>query len=282
MKATENMCPCCHEIKTDGHFYRGLGIQNGSRLPYCKDCCKLKYDKYRRVTTDDGAMWTICGELGIPFIKNIWLDAKECYSRAKNGKDPIGDYIKFLYNADTIYQGFWDTDTSIAQLVNDKPEVEEASMDLIAMKKKWGAQEDYNVAYPFLEEAYYDYTHNLLEMDANLERRYRDLCLAEYAKFKAQESGDVNEIGKAQSNVASLLKLLKLDNYQDNKKSDAEKFLDRYAWRIENTRPAECEDLEKYKDYANNESMWRDIMRTIRNAVSGSRDYPDLTRDEKT
>lgn len=279
MKATENLCPCCRTVKLEGHFYRGVGIQNGSRLPYCKDCCKEKFDKYSLVIGEDGAMWTLCGELGIPFIKNIWLDAKESYSRAKNGKDPIGDYIKFLTACGTIYQGFWDSDTFITQLTKNKTEAEESALDLNAMRKKWGTQEDYNEAYTFLEEAYYDYTNGLLEMDANLERRYRDLCLAEYAKFKAQESGDVTEIGKAQSNVASLLKLLKLDNFKDNKQSDEEKRVERMAWIIENTRPAECEDLEKYKNFSGFEDTWNDLKRCLQNLIAGTREYPDIPKN---
>ena len=67
------------------------------------------------------------------------------------------------------------------------------------------------------------------------------------------------------------MSMLKLDDFKENKQSDTEKFIDRWAWRLENESPAECADLKKYKDYAGNESMWKDILRTVKNAISNSR-----------
>ena len=125
-----------------------------------------------------------------------------------------------------------------------------------------------------------EYTQELLEMDANLIRRYRDLAKAELRKRKTDESGDIQEIAKAQDSLNKQLALLKLNNFKDNKQSDTEKFIERMAWNIENTKPAECEDTQKYKDFSNFGINWEDIMRTVKNLVSGSREYPDIPRDE--
>ena len=99
-------------------------------------------------------------------------------------------------------------------------------------------------------------------------------------KRKTDESGDIQEIAKAQDSLNKQLALLKLNNFKDNKQSDTEKFIERMAWNIENTKPAECEDTQKYKDFSNFGINWEDIMRTVKNLVSGSREYPDIPRDE--
>ena len=106
------------------------------------------------------------------------------------------------------------------------------------------------------------------------------MAKAELRKRKTDESGDIQEIAKAQDSLNKQLALLKLNNFKDNKQSDTEKFIERMAWNIENTKPAECEDTQKYKDFSNFGINWEDIMRTVKNLVSGSREYPDIPRDE--
>jgi CRISPR/Cas system CSM-associated protein Csm5 (group 7 of RAMP superfamily) len=118
-------------------------------------------------------------------------------------------------------------------------------------------------------------------MDANLTNRYRDLCKAEYRKRKADESGDIGEIKQAQANLTDMLKLLKLNDFQSNQKSETEKMIERKIWMIENTKPAECEDLEIYKDVSGFETTWNHILRCVKNLVAGSREYPDVPREER-
>ena len=107
-------------------------------------------------------------------------------------------------------------------------------------------------------------------MEPAQESLYRELCKAQLKQFKGEGDKDVF------AQIKTLMSMLKLDDFKENKQSDTEKFIDRWAWRLENESPAECADLEKYKDYAGNESMWKDILRTVKNAVSGSREYPEL------
>ena len=77
------------------------------------------------------------------------------------------------------------------------------------------------------------------------------------------------------------MKVLKLDQFKENKQSDTEKFIERMAWNIENTKPCECEDLNKYKDFSGFEPTWKDILRCCKNLTSSSREYPDLPSDQK-
>ena len=118
-------------------------------------------------------------------------------------------------------------------------------------------------------------------MDANLVNRYRDLAKAEWRKRKADESGEIQEIKNAQDILNKQLSLLKLNEFKNNKQSETEKFIERMAWTIENTKPAECEDLEKYKDFSNFLPTWKEILRCVRNLVAGTRDYPDIPPEER-
>ena len=107
-------------------------------------------------------------------------------------------------------------------------------------------------------------------MEPAQESLYRELCKAQLKQFKGDGDKDIF------TQIKTLMSMLKLDDFKENKQSDTEKFIDRWAWRLENESPAECADLKKYKDYAGNESMWKDILRTVKNAISNSRDYPEI------
>ena len=285
LKANQYVCTCCGEIKTSIGFYKGVGTHHGRVMPICRDCCIKKLEKNSLMLGIEGAMWCLLAEFDVPFIYNVFKTAQSSASlsasKSKKPLDLVGWYLKKLGEAGTVYQGFWDSDTMLTDLLNKQVKGITISdvNDIESMRKKWGKYEDYNDAYPFLEETYNAYTEELFDMDANLENRYKDLCIAEYAKRKAQQSGDIQEMSKAQDNVTKLLKLLKLDDFKENKQSDEEKRVERMAWLIENTKPSECEDLEKYKDFSGFTKTWNDIRRCVQNLVAGSKDYPDIPKD---
>lgn len=286
LRTTENLCPCCREIKSKGSFYPAIGIQFQDRVPICKECCQSKYDRYTAVLGEDGGGWVLLSELGIPYIADRWKNAKNAakISATKtksNNVDYFFFYIKSLKDSGVVYQGFWESDTTYDQIVGKgirDAVIKDDITDLTLMRKKWGKYDDPE-AYEFLEETLTDYTEDLLNMDANLLNRYKDLCRAEYAKYKAQESGDLTEQSKALDAVAKQLKLMRLDDFQDNKQSDIDKFIERKAWTIENVRPAECEELEKYRDFSGFEKTWEHITRGLRNLIAGTKDYPTIPKE---
>ena len=109
--------------------------------------------------------------------------------------------------------------------------------------------------------------------------RYRDLCKAEWRKRKAEENGDNKETKDIQKEIVDLMKLLKIDNFQEDKsKDEIHKFLEYHIWEIENTRPAECEDLEKYRNFCGSQGLLESLMRPLRNLVAGTREYPNITQ----
>lgn len=284
MKYNEMICPCCREIKSQKEFSDGYGVQIGKKLNFCRECNNKKLEKYKSYLTEKGAFWVLCAENGLPYIEDVYNINMENYLKVKTPtKNLIDGYIKKLKQLDIIYNGFWDSDKMLDDLEHENKENQtvDPKNDLLKMEQRWGRFDRPDEAYPFLEELYKDYTENILEMDTNLRNRYRDLCKAEYAKRKAEENGDVNEISKAQDNIIKLLKLLKLDDFKETSIDPREKFIDRLAWMIENEEPAEEEDKEKYRDIAGFEGAFKEIMRSMKNLIAGTKEYPNVPKGER-
>lgn len=292
VKNSETICACCGEIKSSSKgFSDGYGVQSRERLRICKQCNKKKLEKYSTYLTEQGAFWVLCAENGIPFIQEVYNSSINVFNTVKNLGTTLFDvYIKKLKQLDVVYNGFWDSDKSLADLenitkfvedANEKNQFDSSSLSFNELEKRWGRYDKPEEAYSFLEEAFKDYTENITEMDANLRNRYQDLCKAEYAKRKAEENGDMNEISKAQDNIIKLLKLLKLDDFKEVSVDPREKFIDRLIWTIENEEPAEEEDLNKYRDIAGFENSFREIMRSMRNLITGSKEYPNVPKEEQ-
>ncbi len=286
-KYVQAICECCGEKRLGSYFYPNYGNQykNRTKTRYCVDCCAKKFNEYNEFLNEKASLWMVLSELGIPFINNVYEEVIAQRLSSKAGKRPeiVGHYIKRLLNYSTIYSGFWDSDVGINEIIKkDIKEEVKNTRDISLMQEIWGKYptDEYVEAYEFLEKTFDDYTKDFQEMDANLTNRYRDLCKAEYRKRKADELGDVNEIKQAQANLTDLLKLLKLNDFQSNQKSEMEKMIERKIWMIENTKPAECEDLDVYRDVSGFEKTWNEILRCVRNLVAGTREYPDIEKEK--
>lgn len=284
-RMTESYCINCQSAKPFSNFHNHV-IVGKKYLPMCKSCCSKKLKEYITVTKNDAAgLWCLLAELGIPFLREVWEPAQKIVFESTNaGRKPdlFLTYLRTIKELGIMVEGFWQSDMMLDDFIkiredNAEEEIKEV-INLNEQQRIWGKFEPED--YDFLNFTFNEYTQELLEMDANLIRRYRDLAKAELRKRKADESGDIGEITKAQDSLNKQLALLKLNNFKDNKQSDTEKFIERMAWNIENTKPAECEDTQKYKDFSNFGINWEDIMRTVKNLVAGSREYPDIPRDE--
>lgn len=287
MDTNKKVCGCCQTAKSPNQFHKSP-MSSGQFLPICKLCCKEKLKAYTEITgSESAAFWLVLSELGVPFIKEVWDKFQAFKATANVNTDLIMGYLRILSESGIKVDGFWQSDVMLDMLMDSvvDRDVEREELDLAEQQRIWGkfmvdGQLDIE-AYQFLNETFEDYTKDLSnEMDTNLILRYRDLVKAEFRKRKADESGDMNEIKNAQAVLNNQLTLLKLNNFKDNKQSDTEKFIERMAWNIENTKPSECEDTEIYKDYSNFGVKWEDILRTVKNLVTGSREYPDVPRDE--
>lgn len=286
MKYNEILCSSCRTIKSQTEFANGYGAQAGRKVSICKECCNAKLEKYEQRVGKVGAFWLLMAELGIPFIQQVYDVAYHASISIKKGAkrpDLVELYVKKLNLLDMKYDGFWDSDTMLDDILDEHKETLDPKLDLALMNRIWGKYPDdkYAEAYDFLEDRFNEYTKDILDMDANLTNRYRDLCKAEYQKRIADESGDIGEIQKAQKVVNDMLALLKLNNFQDVAKSDAQIAFEKAIAMIEYTKPAECEELDKYVDMCGHERDNAEMMRCLRNAIAGTRDYPEIPRDER-
>lgn len=281
---TQKTCSICGEIKSFTQFNNAATPLFKKTLPMCKICSTARLKQYIQQTGDEAAgLWLLLAECGIPFKSDVWKATKDILLRSGVKKPDIFlTYLRIYKEFKIVADSFADSDVELSTLIDlsdkliDKNKIDDEIADEQQRElwdNIWG--DGYEDADCRKLDEYFDaYTKEIFDMDTAMRLRYRDLCKAELRKFKGDESKEVTD------EILKLMKLLKIDDFKENKQSETEKFIDRWAWRIENTEPAECEDLEKYKDYAGNQKMWKDILRTVRNAVAGSRDYPDLTKGD--
>lgn len=285
MNTNKKVCGCCQVTKTPNQFHKSP-MSSGQFLPICKMCCKEKLKTYTEITgSESAAFWLVLAELGVPFIKKAWDNFQSFKATATANTDLIMAYLRTLSEMEIRIDGFWQSDVMLDMLMdslvdreNDKEE-----LDLVEQQKIWGkfisdGKLDIE-AYQFLNETFEDYTKDLLDMDTNLEKRYRDLAKAELRKRQADETGDIQEIAKAQDNLKKILDMLKLSDFQSKQMSDEKRAFEYNVSLVENFRPAECEQLQEYLDKVGYEKEKAILMRSIRNAIAETREYPDIPKE---
>lgn len=283
-RAKERYCSCCSTVKEKSKFYPSP-IATNEYLPYCKECVGKKYRAASQALDSKwGALWCVCMEMGVPLLREKFNLLKAQYD-GLDGKgrrpEPFGLYLALLKDGGVQYRGIFDSDMQLSEFVDlgieQSPE-EPTQKDMDAQRKQWDKVwgKDYDDEdCQRLDEYFEDYTQDLFEMDMAMTMRYRDLCRAELKQFKGE--GDKDTFNQ----IKTLMSMLKLDDFKDNKQSETEKFIERMAFTIENTKPAECEDLEKYKDFSGFGKTWDGLMRCLKNLVAGGRDYPQIPREEQ-
>lgn len=279
-RTTEAYCCNCQSAKNFSTFHAHVTVGK-KYLPFCKTCCNKKLRDYISITKSEGAgLWCLLAELGIPFFKDVWENTQKTVFEATGaGRKPdlLLTYLRTFKEFGVVGQGFWQSDMMLDDFVEigeNKEKDNKEVIDLNEQQRIWGRFEVED--YDFLNFTFNEYTQNLLEMDANLIRRYRDLAKAELRKRKADESGDIQEIAKAQDNLKKMLDMLNLSDFKKNESDERKQFIDRIAWMIEETEPAEEEDESKYRDIAGYEELYNDFMRSMRNTLTGDRRYPNI------
>lgn len=286
---TESYCIKCNRAYSVDDFYKSDNSHHSTGLmPYCKVCTKeIFQDNLKRFNSVRSALWVTCSEVGMPFIEKVYNHLMEKVETAKAEKTLTNTYNYWgnfmssymcLKKKTDRWNSFGVTDVNMSEAIVD--------LDLEKMRKEkmqqfildWGEQEDEDYAY--LEYRWDFYTEEIKLTPAQ-ESLYRKLCIAELDYRKAKEK---NESGKEeQDSVLKLMKTLKIDNFtQKKEKSLTEQMLERQIWEIENTTPAECEDLEKYKDFCNIEADWfKYCVSAVKNLITGSKEYPLIPKRRK-
>ena len=282
-RTTEAYCCNCQSAKNFSTFHAHV-IVGKKYLPFCKTCCNKKLRDYISITKSEGAgLWCLLAELGIPFFKEVWENTQKIVFEATGaGRKPdlLLTYLRTFKEFGIVAQGFWQSDMMLDDFVEigeNKEEDNKEVIDLNEQQRIWGRFEVEN--YDFLNFTFNEYTQNLLEMDAKLIRRYRDLAKAELRKRKADESGDIQEIAKAQDNLKKMLDMLKLSDFQSKQMSDEKRAFEYNVSLVENFHPAECEELQEFLDKVGYEKEKAILMRSIQNAVAETREYPDIPKE---
>nr|DAN00813.1 MAG TPA: hypothetical protein [Caudoviricetes sp.] len=281
-RAKENWCPSCQTAKENKYFIQSLSPVHDRFLPLCRTCLTARFKTYKNVlNSDGGALWCVCSEMSYPVIKKYYDMALE--KSSSDTRNLFMIYHGILKDEGFQINGFWQSDMMLDDIIeldtktDEMAEDKEKAIDLAEQERIWGKFEEED--YELLNDLFARYTKDLFSLDTVVELRYRDLCKAELSKRKADESGDINAIAKAQENIKKMLELLKLNNFQSNTKTEVEKTLEYQIAMMEKYKPAELEDINVYEDYCGCHHLEEQLMRPLRNLIAGSREYPTVTKE---
>lgn len=288
VKGVDRFCPRCENKKNISNFIPIYGTKD-LYLPLCRNCIGKEYKKARdKFESEAAGICVAAGIMNVAAISDV-IDMALKKIEVRNDKsNGFLIYYETLKELGNVYDGAMDSDVCLNDYVKIRKKVVKQiddEVDYNQLSKLWGRFTDVDgeldaEAYGFLEDLFSKYTDGELNMDTAKEYTYRDLCIAHWQKRKADESGDMAEVEKAKKQINNGLSLLKLDKFQNNSLTDEEKHIEHLIWEIENTTPAECEDLEKYKDFSGFEKAFGSIMRCVKNLVVGSKEYPELTKEQ--
>ena len=271
---------CLGDIRIS-EFYPSWSKFTDGYVPYCKNCINKIYEYYLKETgSDKSALYFTLMKLDIPFIEEVYNSISEKRTVT------ISTYILTLQRRTTnkeIWSDFNATDVKLDKNEVQMQTVEDKKNELNKLEKTWGRQ-DCSEDYDFLEETFQRYTQGTEFTNPQQEDLYKDLCRDRLLLRKINDNRYNGEesLDKVQNRISKTMSILKLDQFEKTKgKTDIEKILEKQIWEIENTEPAEVVDKEEYKDFLNIESEWGNhILRAMRNIISGSKDYPNISKDE--
>lgn len=283
----EKLCGVCQKPKDKQTFH-----SNPIKIGYmymCKECCTNKFKEALAATGSDGAaLWTVCMSNDLPVIRKLYESAAELINKPTTGAGRKPNlfltYLALLKEDGKQYRGCYDSDMELSDFIrigteDEIAEAKKCEADATEKRKvwakTWGSQYEDDEDYEWLDEQFNKYTCTIYDMEPAQESLYRELCKAQLKQFKGEGDKDIF------AQIKSLMGMLKLDQFKETRRSDTEKFIERMAWTIENTKPAECEDLEQYKDFSGFESTWGHIMRCVKNLCAGTKEYPNIPRDEQ-
>ena len=290
MKTTEKVRLCkghnspllnCIGDVRESEFFNSWSKFSDGKVFYCKNCVQKIYQYFLDETkSEKSATYFTLMKIDIPFIEEV-------YQKAINKKTQysVGTYIAELHKS-TQNKDIWgDSSLSNIDLSNTESivkTVENKKIELSNLEKIWGRQDSVE-DYDFLEETFKRYTKGIEFSNPQQEDLYKDLCRDRLLLRKINDNRYNGEetLDKVQNRISKTMSTLKVDQFEKQKdKSDIEKILEKQIWEIENTEPAEVVDKNEYKDFLNIESEWGNhILRAMKNILSGSKDYPNITQD---
>ena len=295
-KISQKVCADCGEILSKNKFYASP-IKSGEYIPICKKCLDKRYktfaDKILSMKPRNGrlaALWCVLFQANIPFYKELGREVDDKIS--DKDTSPVGAYMTLLANSNAQFNDALDGDTPMEEYLSMKSVIksnaDERDMVVISddslseadkrlLRHNWGEYPPSD--WEWLEGELHDYIDGIDGVDEAGIKVYRNLCKADLRLKQANERGE--DTKAITDEILKWMKLLKIDNFKSNERSEVDKFIDRMAWKFEQTEPAELEDENAYRDIAGYEAMYKEIMRSMENFVKGSKNYPPIPKDEQ-
>jgi hypothetical protein len=232
----------------------------------------------------------------VPFIaEKVEKTFDYVSSEAKRGArvtNIFGSYYNFLARETSkhhLWQDFSYTDIDYKDIASHIEKRDIQKKDVEQLELDWGKQ-------PSLDDyALLDYWFDELTGDKTLskaeELSYRDLCLARLTKRKIEQynpnattkQDENSDVAKVQKQIIDLMKLLKIDNFSENKEQTiVERMLESRINDLEKHDPAQYyDDLKKNSDFCGRSKYFYDhIYRPFKNVFTGSRLYKITPEEE--
>lgn len=295
IKPKFSTCVACNREYAIEQFYEKntkTFVDNFSNgyLCYCKKCCEemLKYYIKKTGTLQSGLYYT-CARLDVPFVRRPYDSTIRMRDNIMNkNKNPKEDtdydifkwYYSFLWGNSTtmkptdIWNGFIDSDMKPQDDESVKSK-EAIQLEMEKYKMDWGNQETID-DYRFLSYVYERYTKNVKIESNQQEDLIRDLCIARLDKRKVDDGRSTEDLTKIQNRILSLLKTLKLDNFESSKpKSLSEQFLSNKIALIDENNVKDIYNKKcEYKDINKIQKYYKDMcLRPLGNMLLDNRQF---------
>jgi len=277
-------CRKCMEDKTEAHFYKATNIflDSNNLMSICKDCCQEIYDSFIATEhTIEKTLLRMCRLLNVQYDEKAIESVKQhIKTRVEKGADTsniFGIYKSKLTAIQRTQIGKRDIDDDLTFVEPSSNIIKSPSVsipDKDYYESSWGKGKLDIEDYEYLESEFAKWKETTKCNTQGEEVLVREIC------HKQNEIRKTRIEGKSTSNlVKQLQEIMKNSNLTPALQNaiDANKFKDAFGvWikDIEQKTPAEWwKNKKKYHDMDNIEKDREDIIRSIRNFITGSRDF---------
>lgn len=277
-KTIDGFCHCCYQYKPHSDFYKTKDHYSFSeKVPFCKECVLKIFNNFMTKTKKlDSAIYYTCAKLDLPFIKEVYEGMVQITSTQKS-PNYFGNYVSQLElrrkKGDT-WNTFINSDVTPSEITTINARKESLENQVDELKNIWGRNFDFDDI-NFLEYRFTMYTDGL-KLSVSQEKLYRDLCILELQQRKLVESNSPTK--EIQKQIMDIMSILKIDKFKEEReKGVGERMLETWIGIEEQTDPADYyKDKEKFADFCNIGKDYGNIMRSLKNLLTGSREYPDI------
>ena len=97
----ETFCIGCGRTYDLSSFYKSPNPRHYNKyLPYCKDCCKdIVKENIKEHKSLEHAMWVSCAEIGIPFVRRVFVELEEKVKDGLQTSDSINNLSESIKTA---------------------------------------------------------------------------------------------------------------------------------------------------------------------------------------